>query len=181
MDLVVDIFREIVSKVSKNITCKLQEVNKNIKGVFYEHGHYVEILNTLSNAENSPTRFDKKYPLIALIEDIRYRTSPNGFKEANFDLIICYNTIDMAVSQDRYKEVINPILIPIYDELIRQIGLSGKFANYTFPHDMITRPYYGVEQQKGNGTNANRGNIFTDMLDAIEIRNMRLNLYNNNC
>lgn len=181
MDLVVDIFKDIVDKVSKNVICKLQKADKDIKGVFYQHGHYVEIWNTLNTMENNKDDYRKKYPLIALIEDVRYRTNTDGFREANFDIIICYNTLNEGISKDRYKEIINPILMPIYDELIKQIGLSGKFANYTFPHDMITRPYFGVEQQKGSGTLANRGNIFSDILDAIEIRNMRLNLHNNNC
>jgi len=163
---IVEAFREIVEKVEDNVLAKLQQYDANIQTVHYEHGHYAEIANTLINFDKSPDFYNKKYPLIALFEDIR-ETIKDDITTANLSLIICYSTKSEYKSADRYAEVIDPILEVIYDELIEQITTYPYFKGYDIPHSKIIRPYWGVEGKMGN-----RANIFGDFLDAIELNSL---------
>ncbi len=168
---VVEQFREIVAKTQDEVLEIIKAEDPEIKVLHYEHGHYDEIQATLEQFEKSAEHYNKKYPLIALFEDVAYRVV-DGVREARFTLIICFNSNREFKSKDRYEEVINPILMPIYNELIRQILDSGFYYGYKVDHEMIVRPYAGAESDKGN-----KGALFSDILDAIEMRNIRLKLY----
>lgn len=171
----VDIFREVVQKVEGQVLEKLKVVDANIETVHYEHGHYTEIHETLRQFEESPAHYNKKYPLIALIEDIPAKVD-NGIKEYRYSVIICYSSRNDAKSKDRYAEVINPILNPIYEALIRNMLDSGYFMGYDIPHEKIIRPYMGSPGKMGNNAN-----IFSDFLDAIELRNVRCKMNPPSC
>lgn len=182
-ELIVDVIRGVVDSMNKDesLMCYLQKVSKgDIKELNYQHGHYQEIANTLLEYKDSYDFYEKTYPIIALFEDVRY-SIVNGIYEAQISLVIGYKSESTLRSKDRYNEVINPILLPIYETFKRKLYTSGKFMNYEFDHDMIVRPYYGVENPQGDGTKRNTANIFNDILDCIEIRNLRLKLYPNNC
>lgn len=181
--LVVDIVREVVNTL--NSDCELmgylnRVTNGDIKTINYQHGHYKEIANTLQEFNASPLLYDKSYPLIALFEDIRY-TQTNGIYQVNLNLAICYKSEATLRSEDRYKEVINPVLLPLYEAFIKAMQDSGKFMGYEFDLEMITRPYYGDSLDKSGATKYNTANIFSAILDCIEIRNMKGKLYPNDC
>jgi|SRR5690606_9341475 len=172
MSHIVEIFRGVVSKVEANILAELQAKAPEIVTIHYEHGHYSEIDSTLIDYEKAPSFYNKKYPLVALFEDVAERDLGMGYREATFTIVICYSSDAQKKSADRYESVINPILEPIYKELLRQIKLSGMFMSYNIEHEKIVRPYWGVEGKFGN-----RANIMSDILDAIELRNIRLKVY----
>lgn len=174
MSSVVEQFRVIVGKVQENILADLAAEDPKIQNIHYEHGHYDEIQSTLEQFEKSREHYALKYPLVALFEDVPYR-SVDGVLEARFTIIICYDSDREYKSKDRYEEVINPILMPIYRELLRQIMDSGFYYGYKVDHEMIVRPYAGAQTPKGNN-----GALFSDILDAIEMRNIRLRLYPDN-
>lgn len=182
--LVVDVFRDIVKRMNSNkdLMCYLSDVTDgDIKELNYQHGHYQEITNTLIEYNESKDHYDKKYPLIALIEDVRYSYRDKMIDLPNLGIVICYKSEATFRSKDRYKEIINPILMPIYESLMMAIVDSGMVSNYTINHEMFVRPYYGASEDTANGTRKNRANIFNDILDCIEIRNMQLRLYEDVC
>ena len=168
---VVEIFQEIVDATKTVVLPVLQTTDPNITTLHYEHGHYSEIDATLRSFDKSESFYNKKYPLIAVFEDIA-ETVKEGYNEAKLTIIICFSSNSEDRSGDRYQKVINPILEPVYKELLRQIRLSGYFMEYNVRHTKIVRPYWGVQGEYGN-----RANVFSDFLDAIEMRDVRLRVY----
>lgn len=172
MPHIVEIFRDdIMPKVEAETLPILQATHPEILTVHYEHGHYTEIDQTLRQLSQAKSFFNKRYPLVALFEDVaetRFTSEP----EVRLTIIICHLTKTEYKSGDRYANVINPILEPIYKSLLRQILLSGKFMEYKVRHRKIVRPYWGLEGKHGN-----RGNIMSDTLDAIELQDLRLRVY----
>jgi hypothetical protein len=164
----VEIMGEIVANVQNEILALLQSVDPNIVVIHYEHGHYVEIQETLAQFEDSQNHYNKKYPLVALFEDIVGKETKNG-TELRFSMIICYSTKSEYKSKERYQEVINPILKPIYEAIKRHMLESEYFYGYHISHEPIIRPYAGNKGKYGN-----TASIFSDYLDAIEMRNIKL-------
>lgn len=169
MKAIVEMFREIVKKVEVKKLDYLKTINPSIKQINYQHGHYTEIHASLINYGKTLKYTEMKYPLIALFEDVSINTV-RGVQEARFSMLICYDSKSDIRSEERYKEVINLILYPLYNELIKQIMDSGYFIGYNVSHEMITHPYYGSDKRPGM-------NVFSDILDSVELRNIRLKLY----
>lgn len=172
---IVEMFADIVSRVESKVLPALQAIDANIETIHYEHGHYSEIDTTLRQFDKSGSFYNKKYPLIALFEDIKESVSDDT-SIANLTLIICYSSKTEYKSEDRYQSVINPILEPIYNELVSQIKSFPYFRGYQFPHNKIIRPYWGVEGKYGN-----RANVFSDYLDAIELNGLKIKYEQNYC
>lgn len=179
----VDIFQEIVNKVSVKLLPKLQAIpNTTITGVHYLYGHYNEIQRRLVDKSNSKTERYDRYPLIVLFQDfvIRKGISNLGFYgEANLQFIILYHTEKDAYSEDRMEDVFKPLLYPIYHEFLYQIARSGKFqlhSDKSISHEQIDRPHWGDP-----GIYGNEGYYFPDVLDGIELRNVLLKTDLNIC
>lgn len=174
---IVDIFKDIVSQVSNNLTPGLRMLDNKITSVHYQHGHPLEIIETLAQRDKTNRLKFDKYPLIALFQDFPETISevdgaPN---EVTLHLIIARSTRADYKSGERYDHNFKPFLYPIYHELLKQIYLSGKFLVYDsskIRHTKIDRLYWGKE-----GLYNNKGNIFNDFLDVIEIRNLKLKTF----
>lgn len=176
MKYIVDEFEKMVSKVEAKVLSQLKSIDNNIQQIHYEHGHYKEIESTLREYDRSRNFFNKKYPLIALFEDIRERVRDGILSEVNLSIVICFHTKADYKSADRYKTIFKPILEPIYNALMEEIANNHYFVGYGIPmHDKINRPYWGSDASN------NDSNIFGDYLDAIEISNLRLKFLPNNC
>lgn len=179
--VVVDVFSEIVQQVSDVLTPQLQVVNGLITGVHYEHGHPKEIIETLAQKDKSQAgRFDK-YPVVALFQDFPERNGEEtGIQsEAVLHMIIASATKPDYKARDRYEYNFRPVLYPIYVELMRQIYLHRAFmvkGPDQIRHTKIDRLYWGREGLWGN-----KGNIFNDWIDCIEIRDMRLRINQKLC
>lgn len=178
---IVDIFGSVVEAVSTALTPTLKEYDSAITGVHYLHGHPVEIIETLTQRDKS-TKFQfDKYPLVALFQD--FPENHNGQlgidNEATLHIVIAYSSLATYKSPERYAKKFKPVLYPIYLELLKQIVLSSKFLNYgiqTLQHTKIDRLFWGKE-----GLYGNTGNTFNDMLDCIEIRDLKLKVNLKNC
>lgn len=171
MKQLVEVFAEIVAATQAEVLAQLQEADADITTIHYEHGHYAEINQTLQEFNESRTYYTKKYPLVALIEDVQGRiVATSADTSYTFNLIICFTTLSDSKSQKRYDEVINPILQVIYEALKRNIMASGYFYGYFMPHDPYIHPFYGSQDRKDV-------NVFNDFLDCIEMRNCKLKMY----
>lgn len=177
----VDIFREIVKKVSTNLTVDLQAIDQNITGVHYDHGHPLEVIETLTQKDSSNVHRFNKYPLVALFQDFSEKNSSNPSQgiEPVFHVAIINATRPDYKASERYTKNFKPILYPIYDELLNQINKSTVFfttGKSSISHIKTDRLYWGREGLWGK-----EGNIFNDWVDAIEIKDLKLKTYLNNC
>ncbi len=118
----------------------------------------------------------KRYPLIALREDIEEGMEDLVHYKLNI-AILAFTDKNYTTAQRR-EHVFKPILIPLYDEFLRQLKLSGLFlwpgsgtGTLKIPtHKKYNRYFWGT-----SSTNGNVANIFTDPLDAIEIIGLEVN------
>lgn len=177
---IVDIFRDIVADVSTQVLPTLQAVNPQITGVHYEHGHLLEVNNTLTNKEKSNTERFNKYPLIVLLQDFPEVSTRQGHSEITLRLIIAASTKSDIKASERYERTFSPILMPIYEQLLDSIRWSSNFfwdGDLTSPpHTKIDRPFKGIAVENGNVRYS-----MNDKLDAIEIDNLQLNYFDNKC
>ncbi len=146
------------------------------KKVYFMHGTLKEITSVLQAYTNSPTHKDKKYPLVILIRDVKEKVNDqrvglgSSFK---CRLLIVTITNKDYRSDDREIKNFKPILIPIFEELVRQIRKSRLFGMPTLKAMEIVKwdcYFYG--------SNVNDKNIFNDYIDAIDIESISLNTKN---
>jgi hypothetical protein len=179
---IVDIFRDIVSEVSTALTTQLKEVNKDITGVHYLAGHHTEVKARLAGLSTTQSKKFDRYPLIALFQDfVESRANSGGyFSETTLQLMVLHHTNKDSYTEDRYNKVFKPILYPIYEELLRRIAKQPKhIATYgpnNLVHDKIDRPHWGNPDMYGPN-----GYILSDVLDGIEIRNLKLTFIKQVC
>lgn len=171
MTTLVQAFREITASVSTGMEDYLKSVIPSFASINYQHGSYREIMSTLQNMNASPIHESMRYPLVALIEDA-FSESNGQDPEYRFTVVICHDTMQDAKSGDRYREVIEPILLPIYHSLVVHIMKSGYFYGYEVPHKRIIRPFASKEGDAA---------VFSDVLDLIEMRDIRLKMYEEYC
>jgi len=147
---------------------------------YYLYGHPLEVVNTLTEWTKHPVKKFAKFPIIILMQDFEERKGvEQGVNSSvSLNLVICMNTKPEYKSADRYVNTFKPVLYPLYDSFIDTIITSGYFKNVSHgvvQHTKIDRVFYGNE--------GNTANQFNDRIDAIEIRNLELDILNNfkNC
>lgn len=175
---IVDIMRDVVSAVSVNLLTQLQIAEPLTKAVHYDYGHYTDIRERLvAKGKSAP---DEKYPRVILFEDHRIKHGQEGLTGiADMKLIIVHPSKNTVTRQWREDNVFRPILYPIYFEFLKQLKASGKFQIYDvtkIQHDQINRPHWGDP-----GLYKNEGYLLNDILDGIEIANLQLITYLDNC
>jgi hypothetical protein len=177
---IVDIFRDIVTKVSESMTESLQTVQSVITGVHYMVGHYTEIQAKLQGLAKMTTGKFDRYPLVALFQDFVESRGDSGgyYGEGSFQLMIVYHTSKTDYTEDRYTKVFKPILYPIYEELLKQIYKNQYTVIQSvskLSHEKIDRPHWGNPAAYGPD-----GYLLSDVLDGIEIRNLKIT-FNQKC
>lgn len=108
-----------------------------------------------------------KYPafLLRLPFDATFK---NGFHSLRLNIAIVNFTQRNYTSEERYTNVITPVIKPLYDQFLKWVRLSGLFMNGAKPdHEWSDKLFYGdLPKDK---------NVFTDPLDARELKNLILN------
>lgn len=183
---IVDIFRDVVAATQNAVISKknepvktllqsLQEYDTNITGIHYQHGHPLEIIETLEQQTQGTTQKFKRFPLVALFQDFPEEKGRSGFdSETTLHILICYGTKNTYKATQRYEKTFKPVLYPIYLELLEQIRLDSRFNvvnTSLIEHTKIDRLYWGRETDSGN-----KANKFNDLLDCIELKNLKLKL-----
>ena len=176
-----DAFRSVVLATEAAII-KDTSLNWGVlpKKVYFMHGHPKEIVNVLQGYTNSPDFKDKKYPLIILVRDIEDEEpliGQNGI-DISFkcQFFICTITSPDLRAEDREVKNFKPILHPILYEFLNQITISPLFSTETVEQMKMkwTDRYYW-------GANVIDKNQLNDYIDAVEIKQMTLTLYNQSC
>lgn len=170
---IVDRMRAVVTATEVAILPYLQTIDDKIVQVHYEHGHPLEIVNTLLEMNKPQVEQFKKYPLIALFEDITEDMGAVDPGTARLQVVIAMHGELVMKSAERYQLNFNRILLPLYHEFIKQY--KAHFASRA-QHTRIIHPYWGRE-----GLYGNTANQFADALDCIELRNLETPLRRAHC
>ena len=158
---IVDMFDDIVSRVRA-----LYDTDNNLQP-YYDHGHPISIRNKLTAKDGNKVYKFRKYPLVALIQDIpeahlqdlafAYEFTPR--------VVILAPTDKNYTEQERYTNVFKTILYPIYELLINEVLDYELFYFDSYvAHEKYDRVYWGTSNIFGNEATG-----FNDYLDGIEL------------
>ena len=141
----------------------------------YQYGYITELNETLQEYSQTPEYAALKYPLVWLAEPFavtRIATNSAYYGRAtDLRLFVVTGATATMKAEQRHAENYEPILRPIYRELIKQIQAHKAF-DFAGDHRYMDRYYWGDSQQSQ----------LTDIVDVIEINSLSLNIYNNpNC
>lgn len=171
-----DVMSKIVAKTSTKILSVLQAVDPSITAVHYEYGHLKDVRERLM-AKTLANPMATRYPLVWLIEDFRTTHEPGLFGVSDVKIMILHTTLKEYTRVQREQLVLLPILIPVYNALLYQMKISGMFMQYgPFAHVHIDRPHWGNPEEWGN-----KGYLFDEPLDGIELSELELKIYLANC
>lgn len=173
-----DIFESVVQRVSATFEARPVNPFK----VHFDYGHYREVLRILTWKDASISQKDQKYPLIWLVMDFDESMGENPAYYAKAKglhfLILNYADPNWTMKERRDKNYL-PILYPIMAEFIKAISWTvelGMIPELKISFTKTDRPYWGLDE--GGNYSAN---IFNDFLDAVQIRNLKINIQNKIC
>lgn len=167
-----DLFAEVVSKVSVATGFDVQ----------YDYGHYEEVQSKLAAKNSGMTDAQQvKYPLLWFVMDFPERRGNyvEVYAEIQAHFMICVTTVKSYSMKERRDAVFLPILYPIYDSFLTEVARD--FRHFTVitkdlaTHVKIDRPYYQ------GGVNKAGEPLFDDYLDAIEIKDFKLQIKPKTC
>jgi hypothetical protein len=168
---IVDEMAAVVAKVNTALTGK----SFGHRPIYYMYGHPKEISSRLQALSNSPTEGHKKFPLVILFTDITIdHDTPGFYGAARLRMLVANITDPNYISDQRTELNFKPVLHPIKDELINQIAVHNQFTYEDELKYQETDMYFYGSQQ-------NDKNIFNDYIDAIELRDIRINIKNKLC
>ncbi len=183
----VNVMREIVADVSADVTATIQANDAAIRGkaslitgVHYEHGHILEIIETIQQKDNSNSHYDKIFPMVALLQDFPVEGGDFGTDgKARLHFIIANYTGPDYKAQDRQDKNFDPILYVIRDSFYKHISYHPFFSEYSVSgirKTDIDRMFWGREGLAGV-----EGNVFNNWVDCIEIKDLQLKLARKTC
>lgn len=135
-----------------------------------------EIANVLVNVGKLLNGASLKFPAVLDFHPVRQsRDVSMGVDRITYSLAIIVPVRKDWLTQTRERYVFEPILRPIYEELVRQVKSFPAFSvGYELPHD-----YYEVFTTGGSAeTVAQR---YGDYIDAIEIHDLSLAVRHDMC
>jgi len=147
---------------------------------YYHHGHILEVANIVEKFSKSNNIIDsfKTSPLIVLIQDFEEDHDNDGFDQIAKDvnIVIVGATSKDYYAADRYTNTFIPLLLPLYEKLMKAIKRSKYFTidKDGLNHSKIDRMFYGSELGV-------QENIFEDFTDAVDIRGLDLKINKNKC
>ncbi|MCK5017843.1 MAG: hypothetical protein KAS32_12340 [Candidatus Peribacteraceae bacterium] len=175
---------KVIGDIIPKVRVALNGTHVKFDGItpFYDYGTTTEVVNRLTKMTASTTEYDKKYPLIWLLIDdgtIHEKITPqNSVKRAvqNLQIVICTQSNESFTTAERYTNIVEPILRPIYDSLMSNIKKSKlvSSADKKYEHDYYENLFWGR-----TGLYGREGNIFNDRIDALIIDNLKLLIIKN--
>lgn len=169
MNVLVDIFRDIVAGVSKDVGYMVN----------YQFGDWQYMAKTLSAMGKAPVTAGRKYPMIGLYSPFDEDKSNPSLTSVSLSLIIAVNTLGNYTNEERLEKSFKATLYPVYDILIRRISNDRKFdigPGAIVSHVKTDNFRYGRAGVYGEGKSE-----FDDRIDAIDIKDLRLNVKNITC
>jgi len=133
---------------------------------YYYYGHPLEIVNTLMEKDSSQVWKLKKYPAIFLFHNFEEKRDKFS-SEAELQIVIVTETRPNWKAADRYTNVFDPILIPLYDRFIYELSRTTSLQ-FNGEHSMKIYPFWGSEVDK---------NVANDYADAIELKGLKVKTF----
>lgn len=171
---IVDKIGEVVASM-QNLNAKDSTkfgITAGLTSPYYFYGDKVDINKQLIIRDKDALTKTKKYPAIAL-----RLPSPkemgSGLVHCNINLAILDVTQKDWTSDDRFANVVKPVLYPLYElflDRLRKNGFTWDSGTAYPDHTQREVLYYGTESSKGN-----EAHVFESPLDAIEILNLKIN------
>jgi len=173
--ILIDIFAGIVSRVSARLTPSLSEYDETIVGVNYMYGPIKQVVTELQTWTENPDYSKKKYPIVCLIQPFEETINPsNGVNTLALPRIIIGRQSEASWNtSERYANNFRPVLYPIYETLLDEMDNEKRIEatqGNGFSHTKIDWPYWDDSKDS---------NPFSDRLDIIEIKNLKINIINN--
>lgn len=176
-----EMIEDVVELVREDVLAEIKCKDDYIQTINYQYGSLVEIRQTLKQWDEDKEKKHEKYPCIFLILDTPEQiglsnTGYNGRYRCTIGIV--HHTEDDYTADERYKNVIKPILYPIYESFVANLLDSGLFVGYDVqdtPHTKIDR----VNMGKGAFLQLDEGSY--DYLDAVELNNLQLVPAETNC
>lgn len=171
--------KTLLQTIQDNETAALGSASL-IQQIRYSKSSFDELIETLAQADQSDTERYKKYPLVHLVRDFsEERGQMMGvYATVSLTIFIIHQSMCAYKVEDRETLVFKPVLYPIYYEFLNQLKKSSWVMNGgvdTFRHTKIDHVFWGDRQLEGSK------NILNDYVDAIEIRNLQLQILSQNC
>lgn len=167
--------RDIVTRIRNNTgSYNIGEYSNDAP--YFNFGSHEYISNILNEKDKSEDHYDKLYPFIGLILDIRENRKPrlNTYAELplNMVLAIGFDKTAGLTNEEREQSSFVDILYPLYEDLLVQMFHSNKFiisegnSGLDIPHSKTDLYYYDSEEGR---------NKWSRFVDAIElnINNLR--------
>lgn len=139
----------------------------------FHYGYIKELNETLVQYSKSPATYNKKFPLIWLVQPF---TISIGEELGNYGSIRDLRIFIIQQSEKNYKaaermtKVFKPVLYPIYHELIAQMKVHSTIF-FQGKHKMTDRYYWGDSQQT----------VLNDVVDCMELSQIELKVKNKRC
>lgn len=146
---------------------------------YYIADHMFNVNKILSNMEKDPVKKLQKYPLIILVTDPQGNVD-GDVTDYKLNLIIVDRTQINYTKEQRYTNVITPILEPLYESFftaLRRVGIFMWPGQQDKPkHVKTVRPFYGNDV-----LGKNEAYLIPDPVDAIQITNLEINRRYKDC
>lgn len=139
---------------------------------YFYIGHRKDVNGQLKD-KNRRANKDQKYPAIVLPMDINYVVE-DGFVKYDISVWLLGLSKDAYTTEKRLELVFTPVLQPLYANLMKALVKSifqWSGDQVAPPHNAFDRYYIGTQNSEGNNPK-----LFDDPLDAIEIRDLKLNI-----
>jgi hypothetical protein len=187
-----DLFKSIVEEVGVNINDEISTAysqamasdsgtvpNIELRTQFIP-GTILEILERLSEKNDSPKQKEFIWPMVGLIHNFKESFGKEGiYNETQLTLWICHLSDQNSTYTDRYTKVFKTVLYPIWLEMMSVIQNSYKFSI-----DEITGVEYGkIDRPKWGRYQDLYGNYdyeLNEFIDGIELQ-LTLKINNDNC
>ncbi len=177
---IVDVIGEVVAKTSTKLLTQLQGIDPLISGIHYEYGHINDIRERITEKMKTTENATEISPMVILIEDYALDHGAKGVTGiTDMKIIILHFSSKSITRVQREENVFRPILYPIYEEFKNQLFVSGYFSIYDvtlIKHRQINRPHWGDPGLYGNDAY-----LLNGIFDGIELSNLQLTTFLNNC
>lgn len=193
---IIDIIREVVERVSSEVTIRQSDKDGNVTErvhpfINYLFGSDQYIKDTLDTWSKSAPKSNKsagdtsgekvkKFPLVALFVPFTEQYGdPAIYCKASISVLIACSSRQEWSNEKRKETSFENILKPIYDRFIEELGR----------HDFVKEPYSGcfVHEKQDNysygryGAYTQSGESVSEPIDAIVIRNLKLEIFERPC
>ncbi|GAC1392813.1 MAG: hypothetical protein NVSMB46_09590 [Candidatus Saccharimonadales bacterium] len=181
-----DIIGDVVKATQDKVLSQIQAAetlalgSSMIQQIRYSKSSFDELIETLAQADGSKDERFNKYPLIHLVRDFPEDRGQDAgvYATATLGIVFIHQTVNTYKIDDRDEKVFKPVLIPIYEEFLRQLWKSSwTFGNDKgqYKHRKINRAFWGNRNLQG------AKNMLNDYVDAIEVINLQLKFNFSNC